>query len=78
MYILWNFGRNIPEIIRILDGLQLYDKESALLPANWLNGSQKISKSPKSYAELEKRNEELEKNRNGISWYLSFKGEEKK
>ena len=28
---------------------------------------------PKNFTELEKRKNEIEKNNNGISWYLSFK-----
>ena len=28
---------------------------------------------PQTFEALQKRNDEIEKNRNGISWYLSFK-----
>ena len=28
---------------------------------------------PRTFAELQERNAEIEENRNGISWYLSFK-----
>ncbi len=68
-------GRNIPEVVRILDGLQLHDNESVSLPVNWIKGNPTILSNPKTYAELEKRNKEIEKNNNGISWYLSFKNE---
>ena len=33
-----NLGRSIPEMLRILDGLQAVDAEGALAPANWQPG----------------------------------------
>ena len=53
--------------------MQLYDKENNLLPANWLKDGPTIVKNPKNFDELETRNKELEENKNGISWYLSFR-----
>jgi peroxiredoxin (alkyl hydroperoxide reductase subunit C) len=33
-----NFGRSVPEMLRILDGLQAIDAKGALAPANWQPG----------------------------------------
>ena len=33
-----NLGRSVPEMLRILDGLQAVDAEGALAPANWQPG----------------------------------------
>lgn len=33
-----NLGRSIPEMLRILDGLQAIDAQGALAPANWQHG----------------------------------------
>ena len=33
-----NMGRSIPEMLRMLDGLQAIDAEDALAPANWTRG----------------------------------------
>jgi len=51
----------------------LYDKENNLLPANWLKDTPTIVQNPKTFSELENRNKELEENKNGFSWYLSFR-----
>lgn len=68
-----NIGRFIPEIIRIVQALQMADCSKASTAANWMPGQPVIVPSPKTFKELQERNEEIEKNRNGISWYLSFK-----
>lgn len=68
-----NVGRFIPEIIRTVQALQMADCSKGSTAANWMPGQPVIVSPPKTFAELEKRNTEIEKNRNGISWYLSFK-----
>lgn len=68
-----NIGRCIPEIIRILEALQTSEKSKGAMPANWVPCQPIIQFSPTNMAELEMRNEEIIKNRNGMSWYLSFK-----
>ena len=35
-------------------------------------GSPLIAKPPQTFEELQKRQKEIEENRNGFSWYLSF------
>ena len=66
-------GRFIPEIIRIVQALQMADCSNGLTAANWMPGQPVIVPVPKTYEALEQRNAEIQKNKNGISWYLSFK-----
>lgn len=66
-------GRCIPEILRIIEALQVSDCNKAMTPANWIPCEPLIMPMPKTICELEERNKEIEKDKNGISWYLSFK-----
>ncbi|MCI8384413.1 MAG: redoxin domain-containing protein [Clostridia bacterium] len=68
-----NIGRFIPEIIRIVQALQMADCSNGSTGANWISGQPVIVSPPKTFEELQTRNAEIEKNRNGITWYLSFK-----
>ena len=73
-----NIGRFIPEIIRIVTALQSADCNEAMTAANWLPGQPVIVPPPKTFCELQERNENIMKNQNGISWYLSFKNDSEK
>lgn len=68
-----NVGRFIPEIIRTVQALQMADCSKGSTAANWMPGQPVIIPPPRTFAELQERNAEIEENRNGISWYLSFK-----
>ena len=68
-----NVGRFIPEIIRIVQALQIADCAQGSTAANWIPNQPVIISPPKTYEELVERVSEIENNRNGISWYLSFK-----
>lgn len=68
-----NVGRFIPEIIRVVQALQMADCAQGSTAANWIPNQPIIVSSPKTYEELTERVSEIENNRNGISWYLSFK-----
>lgn len=68
-----NVGRFIPEIIRTVQALQMADCSKGSTAANWMPGQPVIVPPPKTFPELEERNAQIQKNRNGISWYLSFK-----
>ena len=68
-----NVGRFIPEIIRIVQALQMADCAQGSTAANWIPNQPVIVSLPKTYEELVERVSEIENNRNGISWYLSFK-----
>ena len=68
-----NVGRNIAEIIRAVQALQMADCENVSTPVNWIPNQPVIMPPPKTFAELEERKKYIEENKNGISWYLSFK-----
>lgn len=68
-----NVGRFIPEIIRVVQALQMADCSKGSTAANWMPSQPVIVPPPKTFEALQARNAEIEKNGNGISWYLSFK-----
>ncbi len=68
-----NIGRFIPEIIRVVQALQMADCENVSTAANWMPGQPVIVPPPQTFCELQERAKEIDKNRNGMSWYLSFK-----
>ena len=68
-----NIGRCIPEILRIIEALQVADCQKASIPANWLPNEPVIVPIPKTFKELQERVNSIETDKNGISWYLSFK-----
>lgn len=68
-----NIGRCIPEILRVLQALQLADENGGGMPANWVPCEPMIVSPPTTFEELLQRNEEINQNKNGMNWYLSFK-----
>ena len=68
-----NIGRCIPEIIRVIEALQTSDVSGGSMPANWVPCEPIIVPPPQTFEELLARNEQIEQNRNGLAWYLSFK-----
>ena len=68
-----NVGRFIPEIIRIIQALQMADCMNGATAANWMPNQPVIQAIPKTFNQLEERNEQIKEENNGISWYLSFK-----
>ena len=68
-----NVGRFIPEIIRTVQALQMADCSKGSTAANWIPGQPVIVSPPQTFAELEERQNYINENQNGISWYLSFK-----
>lgn len=68
-----NVGRCIPEILRTVQALQVADMNNGSTPANWVPCNPIISPIPKTFCELQERNEQISQNRNGMNWYLSFK-----
>ncbi|WP_278682934.1 peroxiredoxin [Paraclostridium bifermentans] len=65
-------GRNIPEIVRIIDALQTSDEQNVLTPADWLPGMPVILPPPKTYEELKERIKSCDKNKSCMDWYLCF------
>lgn len=71
-----NIGRCIPEILRCIEALQTSDTNTGSTPANWIPCEPIIVPSPTTFSDLQKRNEDIRTNRNGMNWYLSFKNPE--
>jgi peroxiredoxin (alkyl hydroperoxide reductase subunit C) len=55
MYYPLNVGRNMDEILRVLEGLQISDKHKVALPLNWKKGEKVIVPPPKTLDEMENR-----------------------
>ena len=68
-----NVGRFIPEIIRIIQALQISDCSDGSTAANWMPGNPLIAPAPQTFPKLQERVQYINQNRNGIGWYLSFK-----
>ena len=73
-----NVGRFIPEILRVVRALQVADCTNGSTPANWMPYNPVIVPIPKTSDGLKTRVDEIQKKRNGISWYLIFKEPETK
>ena len=69
-----NIGRFVPEILRLVEALQMADCANASTPANWMPGQPVIQPAPQTYTQLQERLNHIEQNRNGMNWYLSFQG----
>jgi peroxiredoxin (alkyl hydroperoxide reductase subunit C) len=71
MYYPLNVGRNMNEILRVLEALQISDKHKVALPLDWKRGEKVIVPPPKTLAEMEERihDDSLEK----IDFYLAKK-----
>lgn len=55
MYYPLNVGRNMDEILRVLDALQVSDKNKVAMPLNWKRGDKVIVPPPKTLEEMENR-----------------------
>jgi peroxiredoxin (alkyl hydroperoxide reductase subunit C) len=66
-----NVGRNMDEILRVLEGLQVSDEHSVALPLNWRKGDKVIVPPPKTLEQMQERidNTSYEK----IDFYLCKK-----
>lgn len=64
-------GRYIPEILRLLDALQLSTKEKVVTPANWLPGDPVMVPPPQTYEEMMKRKDDA--GLSCVDWYLCYK-----
>lgn len=71
MYYPLNVGRNMDEILRALEALQISDKFKVAMPLDWKKGDQVIVPPPKTLAEMDARinDDSIEK----IDFYLAKK-----
>ncbi|MCC5931113.1 MAG: peroxiredoxin [Cyclobacteriaceae bacterium] len=69
MYYPLNVGRNMDEILRVLEALQVSDKHKVAMPLNWKAGDKVIVPPPKTLDELEARlkDDSIEK----VDFYLA-------
>ena len=72
-----NVGRFIPEILRAVNALQVAEYNKGSTPANWIPCQPIIQSMPNTICLLEQRAQSINENKNGMSWYLSFKQPEK-
>ena len=67
-------GRNISEIIRIVEALQVADQFNVVTPANWQPGYEVLVPAAKTFKELELREKDpFSLGLECIDWYLCFK-----
>jgi peroxiredoxin (alkyl hydroperoxide reductase subunit C) len=71
MYYPLNVGRNMDEIMRVLEAMQTADGNACAMPVNWRKGDKVIVPAPKTLQELDARlaDEKLEK----VDFYLARK-----
>jgi len=55
MYYPLNVGRNMDEILRVLEGLQVSDENKVALPLNWKKGDRVIVPPPANLDEMQER-----------------------
>ncbi|MEM3770368.1 MAG: peroxiredoxin [Candidatus Bathyarchaeia archaeon] len=69
-----NVGRNMDEILRLIDALQTADKHKVALPANWRPGDPVIVPPPTTQEDAEKRLQEAtHESYEYIDWFLCKK-----
>lgn len=71
VYYPMNVGRNIDEVMRLLEALQTADKNSCALPVNWKPGDKVIVPPPKTVSEVKEREGHKEYER--FDFYLNKK-----
>jgi len=68
MYYPLNVGRNMDEILRVLDALQVSDAKSVALPLNWKRGDKAIVPPPKT---LDEMNDRINSDYEMVDFYLA-------
>jgi peroxiredoxin (alkyl hydroperoxide reductase subunit C) len=71
MYYPLNVGRNMNEILRVLEALQTADKYKVAMPLDWVKGQKVIIPPPKTLIEMDERIADKENER--IDFYLMKK-----
>lgn len=71
LYYPMSTGRNLPEIRRIVESLQLHDSENVSTPANWQPGDDVVLGAPLTLEEAELR--EKDADLRNVEWYLAMK-----
>jgi peroxiredoxin 2/4 len=71
MYYPLNVGRNMDEILRVLDALQVSDEQKVAMPLDWKRGDKVIVPPPKTLADIENRVDDASWER--VDFYLAKK-----
>ncbi|SOE23483.1 1-Cys peroxiredoxin [Spirosomataceae bacterium TFI 002] len=71
MYYPLNVGRNMDEILRVLDALQISDKHKVAMPLDWKRGDKVIVPPPKTLGDIEGRVDDASCER--VDFYLAKK-----
>lgn len=66
-------GRNISEILRVIDSLQTTDKHGVSTPANWNPGDKVVVPPPASISAMETTDEAAQQGLDYKRWYLRYK-----
>jgi peroxiredoxin 2/4 len=66
-------GRSIPEILRVLQALQLEDDLGVLLPVNWEPGKDVMLPSPGSIEESQRRSQRRDPKLYHHAWYMWYR-----
>ncbi len=73
LYYPMSTGRNMAEIKRIVESLQLHDAENVSTPANWTKGGKVLMGSPLTQEEINARVNCKDEGVEVLDWYLTFK-----
>lgn len=73
LYYPMSTGRNMGEIKRMVQSLQLHDEENVSTPANWMPGDNVVMGAPLTLEEAEKRLHEPEADMIPLDWYLTLR-----
>ena len=73
LYYTMSTGRNIEEIKRVIQSLQLHDTEHVSTPANWLPGDKVVLGAPLTQDEIKERMINPGNNCEVKDWYLTLK-----
>lgn len=73
LYYPMSTGRNMAEIKRIIESLQLHDEKLVSTPANWQPGDKVLLKSPLNHVEIDDRLSCDDESCDVKAWYLTFK-----
>jgi len=68
IYYPMSLGRNIDEILRVIDALQTADQNACATPANWKPGDQVVVPPPQTLADAETR---LKSEYDITDWYFA-------
>lgn len=68
-------GRNMSELLRLLQALKRVDAQGIKTPADWQVGDDVIMAPPDNCAEASATAEEKKKGHKSLAWFLNFSGD---